>query len=175
MSENQRNAKDEEQGQSKDKRRSSRASQHTSRVANVINDEALGEYERIVRYASTYREPGIEEEEEQYEMKRVWYAPWKKRKVAPKKGGGQQKFPSGWFLTDIKQGLSNEEAANRRRLSGWNELTSEKENPIAKFMSYFKGPILYGKITRTTEASHACFLADLCHSYGIGCASSCRS
>jgi H+-transporting ATPase len=117
-----------------------------SRAQSVANDPNLDEYERLMKYVSVYREPGKEEEmEEDGEMRRVWYAPWKKRWVPAKKKEGGQQFPNDWLITDIRQGLTNEEVANRRRRSGWNELVSEKENPIAKFISYFRGPILYGK------------------------------
>jgi H+-transporting ATPase len=138
--------KDEEQAKPDDKRRMSRASRRMSRAASIAKDENLDEYERIVRYASTYREPGKDDEEaEEGELRRLWYAPWKKRRVQKRQPEGQQRFPDEWLLTDIKQGLSEQEVYNRRRRTGWNELTSEKENPIAKFLSYFQGPILYGE------------------------------
>lgn len=130
----------EQRAPSREKRRISRASMAT------IPDENLDEYGRLVKFVSTYREPGAEEEQEEEgtELRRVWYAPWRKRRVRVRTEADAGKFPDEWLLTDIKQGLSSEEVINRRRRSGWNELVSEKENPIAKFMSYFKGPILYG-------------------------------
>ncbi|GAM36219.1 plasma membraneH+-ATPase [Talaromyces pinophilus] len=83
-------------------------------------------------------------ENEEGEMKRVWYAPWRRQFVPTSEAAeAKQMFPDEWLLTDIKQGLSEAEVNNRRRRSGWNELISQKENPIAKFMSYFQGPILY--------------------------------
>uniref|UniRef100_A0A093V076 P-type H(+)-exporting transporter n=1 Tax=Talaromyces marneffei PM1 TaxID=1077442 RepID=A0A093V076_TALMA len=63
----------------------------------------------------------------------------------------KQMFPDEWLLTEIKQGLSEAEVAKRRRRSGWNELISQKENPIAKFMSYFQGPILYDWLVKVME------------------------
>ena len=48
--------------------------------------------------------------------------------------------------TDMKQGLPNGEVENRRRKTGYNELTTEKENMFLKFLSYFQGPILYGTL-----------------------------
>ncbi|GAD96856.1 plasma membrane H(+)ATPase, putative [Paecilomyces variotii No. 5] len=129
----------ERRAPSREKRRISRASMAT------VPDENLDEYGRLVKYVSTYREPGAEEaeEEEGTELRRVWYAPWRKRRVRVRTQADAGKFPDDWLLTDIKQGLSSEEVLNRRHRSGWNELVSEKENPIAKFMSYFRGPILY--------------------------------
>ncbi|KAL1970818.1 hypothetical protein VTN77DRAFT_2652 [Rasamsonia byssochlamydoides] len=141
----QRRSDDVEQQQSREQRRNSRISRRMSRATNIMNDPSLDEYERIIKYVSVYREPGKEEpeEEQQGEMKRVWYAPWKKIRVRKRKAEGAPQFPEEWLLTDIHQGLTNEEVSNRRRRSGWNELVSEKENPIAKFLSYFQGPILY--------------------------------
>lgn len=131
----------EQRAPSREKRRISRAS-----VVASIPDENLDEYGRLVKYVSTYREPGmVEEEEEGTELRRVWYAPWRKRRFRVRAEVEPGKYPDEWLLTDVKQGLSEEEVLNRRRRSGWNELVSEKENPIAKFMSYFRGPILYGK------------------------------
>jgi H+-transporting ATPase len=104
----------------------------------------LDEYGKLVKYVSTYREPGKEEGVEEEQVKRVWYAPWKKRKVKVKHVDKEPGiFPPEWLITDIRQGLPSSEIPVRRRASGWNELTSEKENPIAKILSYFRGPILY--------------------------------
>jgi H+-transporting ATPase len=126
-----------------DMRRSSRISR-----ASLNQDWAnLDEYGKLVKYVSTFRDANAEAREEGDTMeKRVWYAPWKKRKVHIKKLEGETgKFPDEWTLTDIREGLSSEEIPRRRQRAGWNELTSEKENPIAKVLSYFRGPILYGE------------------------------
>lgn len=108
----------------------------------------LDEYGKLVKFVSTYREPGATEEvmgEE--ELRRVWYAPWKKKKVRVRRvDESQGQFPDEWLITDIREGLSTSEVSTRRQRAGWNELVSEKENPIAKILSYFRGPILYGKI-----------------------------
>lgn len=138
---------DVEQQPSREQRRSSRISRRMSRATSIANDPNLDEYERLVKYVSVYREPGKAEleEDQEGEMRRVWYAPWRKRWVRKRKAEGAPQFPEDWLLTDIKQGLTNQEVLNRRRRSGWNELVSEKENPIAKFLSYFQGPILYGE------------------------------
>lgn len=125
-----------------DGRRSSRISR-----ASLKEDYAnLDEYGKLVKYVSTFRDPNADREEEGDVIeKRVWYAPWKKRKVRVKKLEEKTgRFPEDWLITDIREGLSSEEVNHRRRSSGWNELVSEKENPIAKILSYFQGPILYG-------------------------------
>ena len=121
------------------------------RVSHAVaeNWENLDEYGRLVRYASTYREPGIKtEEREEVKERRVWYAPWKKRRVRVKTDLDESQLPADWLITNINHGLSGAEVNHRRTRTGWNELVAEKENPVAKFLSYFRGPILYGKINR---------------------------
>ncbi|KAJ5573800.1 plasma membrane ATPase 2 [Penicillium hispanicum] len=131
----------DERGERSDGRRSSRISR-----ASLKEDYAnLDEYGKLVKYVSTFRDAGAGEEEEgDVSEKRLWYAPWKKRKVHIKRVEDiAGRFPDDWLITDIREGLSSEEVNQRRRRSGWNELVSEKENPIAKVLSYFQGPILY--------------------------------
>ncbi|PKY03904.1 plasma membrane ATPase [Aspergillus campestris IBT 28561] len=121
-----------------------RASRRVSRVSYKEDYANLDEYGKLVKYVSTYREGRGDEGQEDEEVKRVWYAPWKKRKVHVKhKPAEEGQYPEEWRITDIHQGLSSSEVHVRRRSSGWNELVSEKENPIAKVISYFRGPILY--------------------------------
>lgn len=112
---------------------------------------SLDEYGKLVKYVSTYRDSATAQEDAgDTEEKRIWYAPWKKRKVRVKnKDETADKFPENWLITDIREGLSSEEVLQRRRRSGWNELVSEKENPFAKVLSYFRGPILYSMSVQT--------------------------
>jgi H+-transporting ATPase len=42
-------------------------------------------------------------------------------------------------------GLTSAEVENRRKKTGWNELTSEKGNIFLKFLMYVTGHILYGR------------------------------
>ncbi|KAJ5786028.1 Plasma membrane ATPase [Penicillium pulvis] len=114
--------------------------------ASLKEDYAqLDEYGKLVKYVSTFQSADANlEYQGDFIEKRIWYMPWKKRKVRVKsveETAGL--YPDDWLITDIREGLSTEEANNRRRRSGWNELVSEKENPIAKILSYFRGPILY--------------------------------
>ena len=125
-----------------DGRRGSRISR-----ASLKEDYAqLDEYGKLVKYVSTFQNADANQEFQGDTMeKRIWYMPWKKRKVRVKsveETAGL--YPDDWLITDIREGLSSEEVNTRRRRSGWNELVSEKENPIAKVLSYFRGPILYG-------------------------------
>jgi H+-transporting ATPase len=124
------------------RRRSSRISR-----ASLSGDwNSLDEYGKLVKYVSTFRDPNaMDEDRGELTEKRVLYAPWMKRKVRVKRVEAETgKFPDEWTMTDVREGLSSDEVPLRRRRSGWNELVSEKENPIAKILSYFQGPILYG-------------------------------
>lgn len=125
-------------------RRSSRISK-----ASLRDDAAtLDEYGKLVKFVSTYREAGAAQPEtDKVEERRIWYAPWEKRKIRVKDVDDQAgQYPEEWLITNIREGLSTETVHQRRHRSGWNELVSEKENPIAKVLSYFRGPILYGKL-----------------------------
>jgi len=60
-------------------------------------------------------------DDEDEEMQRLWYMPWKKVPVSSTstKGG---KVPLSWLETDITQGLSLPEIEMRRARFGYNEL-----------------------------------------------------
>jgi len=100
----------------------------------------------LVRYIDTYRDPRAEvEEEEETEdaRKKPWWAFWR--------AGGTSKSlsdfvtPDDWLRTHVSVGLDDGEVERRRKRSGWNELTTEKENMFLKFLGFFRGPILYGR------------------------------
>jgi H+-transporting ATPase len=107
-------------------------------------DEELGEYGNLVKYISNYRDGrrastvGGDDDEPK---KKHW---WSKKSS----GGGGDNFetPDDWLMTDMKQGLKTSDVDNRRKKTGWNELTTEKENLFLKFLGFFTGPILYGKL-----------------------------
>jgi magnesium-transporting ATPase (P-type) len=53
------------------------------------------------------------------------------------KGGDElYEVPEEWLATDIKTGLTSAEVENRRRKTGFNELTTEKENMFLKVWIY---------------------------------------
>ncbi|KAH6957064.1 hypothetical protein DER45DRAFT_631809 [Fusarium avenaceum] len=114
--------------------------------ARSIADENLGEYPALDRYISTYREERRQSVADGPEGGKVKKKHWwqfgsglhTEEESVVKKGA-----PDSWFDTDIKTGLSSDEVERRRKISGWNELTSEKENQFAKFLGFFTGPILY--------------------------------
>ena len=121
---------------------------HSMAVPN--NDGELDEYAGLVRYISTYREgrrksiasvTGASEDPDE-EPKKPWWAFWRKSKKSS--DGGDFVAPDEWLGTDISRGLSNSDVEQRRKKTGFNELTTEKENMFLKFLSYFTGPILYG-------------------------------
>lgn len=151
------------------RRRSSRISR-----ASISGDWSnLDEYGKLVKYVSTFKDDtAAGAEQGEVAEKRLWYAPWKKRKVRVKRLEGETgRFPDDWTMTDIREGLSSAEVPLRRRRAGWNELTSEKENPIAKILSYFQGPILYGEYSFLPLEIQ--FLLE--HSHGAGRFACCRS
>ncbi|TVY84678.1 Plasma membrane ATPase [Lachnellula suecica] len=106
-------------------------------------DAELGEYGQLVRYISTYKDgrrasnaSSIAAEEEPEKKKKFW----QKKSKGP---NGQFDTPEEWLNTDWKRGLATHDVDARRRKTGFNELTTEKENMFLKFLSYFQGPILY--------------------------------
>lgn len=58
-------------------------------------------------------------------------------------------FPLIRLETDIHQGVSDADVAKRRQVFGWNELEAPDENLFLKFLTFFKGPILYGEHFRS--------------------------
>lgn len=117
------------------------------------SDKDLGEYEALDRFITGYDASGQQrgEEEALMEAERVpWWKFWKSSSSQDTSipADQQGKPPAAWLETDIRQGISSSEVAERRRRFGWNELTAEKENQFRKFLSFFQGPILYGQSSR---------------------------
>lgn len=54
--------------------------------------------------------------------------------------------PEEWLEADIKQGISNSDVETRRKRFGFNEISTDKENLFIKFLMFFTGPILYGRL-----------------------------
>lgn len=114
-------------------------------------DKDDGEYANLIRYISTYRDrrfskaPSLAsgEGEDAGQPKKVPF--WKKMFGGQAGPGELFEVPEDWLLTDIRKGLSSAEVESRRKHTGFNELSTEKENMLVKFIGYFRGPILYGK------------------------------
>ena len=107
------------------------------------NDEELGEYGNLVRYISNYRDgrrASTVGGDDDTPKKKHW---WSRGGAL---AGGDFETPDDWLNTDMKGGLKSHDVDSRRKKTGWNELTTEKENMFLKFLSYFTGPILYGEL-----------------------------
>jgi H+-transporting ATPase len=112
--------------------------------------DRLSEYAALERFISTYRDDGGAKEDADADQKaRRRNPPWWKFWVSidlPEGGeAAAAAVPDAWLTTDIQTGLRQPDVDERRKRFGWNELTTEKENMFAKFLTYFMGPILYGK------------------------------
>ena len=139
------------------------------------NFQGNEEYINLVKYISTYRDGrrrssvavSADGDIIDETPKKPWWAFWRKSKKGPNESTFE--VPDEWLLTDIRQGLRSSDVEIRRRRAGFNELTTEKENMVRlvlsersredrerarallmseqflKFLSYFSGPILYGK------------------------------
>lgn len=122
-------------------------------------DKDDGEYANLIRYISTYRDRRFSKAPSQASEQDVKDASTEKKQgffarlLGKKEASELYEIPEEWLTTDIKQGLSNEEVESRRRKTGFNELTTEKENMLVKFIGYFRGPILYGEQTRPEHRS----------------------
>jgi H+-transporting ATPase len=109
----------------------------------VANDDEQGEYGNLVRYISQYRDGRRASTiggDSDHPKKKHWWS----RGSKGSSGDGFE-TPDDWLNTDLKQGLKSSDIESRRKKTGWNELTTEKENMFLKFLSYFTGPILYGE------------------------------
>lgn len=110
----------------------------------------LGEYPALDRYISTYRDEGgaVDQEKDQGKTRKLrWWQFWKSHDED--EHGAHHRptgVPDAWLTTDIHSGMSQSTVDERRKFVGWNELTTEKKNVLLKIITYFMGPILYGKL-----------------------------
>ena len=116
-------------------------------------DKDEGEYANLIRYISTYRDrrfskaPSQVSGDDVADATKARKVPFYKRIIGISAGPGElYEVPEDWLNTDIKTGLTSAEVEARRRKTGYNELTTEKENMFLKFIGYFRGPILYGTV-----------------------------
>lgn len=112
---------------------------------------ANDEYSNLIRYISTYRDgrrkSTISLGSKAEDMNDQKIPGWKFWARKPKDGSASTEafqVPEEWMNTGMSEGLTEGEVENRRKKTGWNELTTEKENMFLKFLGYFQGPILYG-------------------------------
>lgn len=110
------------------------------------NDEDQGEYGNLVRYISNYKDgrraSTISGGDDDVKKRPFWKF-WGKGGSGPSGDGFET--PDDWLETDMKKGLTSTEVETRRKKTGWNELTTEKNNLFLAFLGYFTGPILYGQ------------------------------
>jgi len=119
---------------------------------------ANDEYSNLIRYISTYRDgrrkSTISLGSKAEDMNGEKVPGWKFWARKPKDGSASTEafqVPEEWMNTGMNQGLTEGEVENRRKKTGWNELTTEKENMFLKFLGYFRGPNLYGMSLPTLE------------------------
>ncbi|KAI7584482.1 hypothetical protein KC346_g17942, partial [Hortaea werneckii] len=126
-------------------------SQDSQGAANQMDFSNLDEYKALQKYISTYRDPraiggqGSDGDEAggKKPTKSSRWKFWKSKGASDADQPESKEVPSDWLETDIQTGISAHEAEERRKRFGWNELTTEKENMLLKFFTYFTGPILY--------------------------------
>ncbi|KAN0105177.1 plasma-membrane proton-e [Russula decolorans] len=133
-----------------EKQRFSPNLQGSSSSNNEKPEDEADEYIRLLKYIDveakkekSRRDEGHGDEEDE-EMQRLWYMPWKKVAVPSASASAKgRKVPLSWLETDISQGLSLPEIETRRARFGYNELESKRTNPLIQFVGYFRGPILF--------------------------------
>jgi H+-transporting ATPase len=123
------------------------------RNSSIIDDlDGLDEYSALQQYIALYRDPravGYDDGDSKQndtvntQKGRPWWAFWRKSDSRKAKAGDPGVVPEDWLNADIRRGISNDDVEIRRRRFGFNEITTEKENLLLKFLSYFTGPILY--------------------------------
>lgn len=123
-------------------------------------EEGGGEYDNLVKYISTYRDrrfsraPSSAGGKEEDATKAKGTPKWKFWAKAEK--AEEFEAPDEWLGTDINTGLTSADVENRRKKTGFNELTTEKENLFLKFLGYFQGPILYGTYSERRAPMASC-------------------
>ncbi|KAI0467432.1 E1-E2 ATPase-domain-containing protein [Xylaria cf. heliscus] len=109
----------------------------------------LGEFETLDRFITTFDQERRASliSTSRSTRKRKWWQFWKSDKptaqAVERPPTSVGKPPDSWLQTDIHLGIASSLVEERRKQFGWNELTSEKENMLAKMFGYFTGPILY--------------------------------
>ncbi len=110
-----------------EKQRFSPILQGSSRFNEENLEDEADEYIRLLKFIDLEakkekhkRDEGHDDDEDQ-EMQRLWYMPWKKVPVQST-STKDRKVPLSWLETDITQGLSLPEIELRQARFGYNEL-----------------------------------------------------
>jgi H+-transporting ATPase len=114
--------------------------------------DELDEYTALQRYITSYRDPRaavLEGDDDKNakaaKQKKSWQF-WKSGGADNGRGSDTTGVvPEDWLNSDISRGITSADVETRRKKFGWNELTTEKTNLFKQFLSYFTGPVLYGK------------------------------
>lgn len=125
---------------------------------SLEDEKGMGEYERLDRYITSgghQQDEAVEEEPERIPAWKFWKSSDQGNDIPV-----DNKPPPEWLDVDIRKGISDADVETRRKRFGFNELTAEKENQLAKFLSFFQGPILYGKCHMRCETRTADHTAD---------------
>lgn len=119
-----------------------------SHPGSIDDADDLSEYEALERYISVYRDDAGRDADDDDDDDKPWWKFWKPSHRAQKpKDSHMAAIRENWFDTDIRAGLPASEIESRRKHTGWNELSAEKENLFVKFLGFFTGPILYGMLS----------------------------
>ncbi|KAF2002468.1 calcium ATPase [Amniculicola lignicola CBS 123094] len=109
----------------------------------------MDEYTALQKYIMLYRDPRSVSEAaargdgEDAKKSEPWWAFWRSGTSPNAQPQDQGVVPDSWLDTDIRRGIAASEVEPRRKRFGWNEITTEKENMLKKFLGFFTGPILY--------------------------------
>jgi magnesium-transporting ATPase (P-type) len=117
--------------------------------------DELDEYTALQKFIVTYRDPratlfadaDAEKHAADVHKGGPWWQFWRKGGSKNATAVDEGVVPPDWLDTDMHKGISDSDVEARRRRFGFNELTTEKENMFIKFLTFFTGPILYGKLS----------------------------
>ncbi|KAF2710748.1 plasma membrane ATPase 1 [Pleomassaria siparia CBS 279.74] len=114
-------------------------------IVSLSGFQGMDEYTALQRYIVSYRDPRTNPKAEEPQAKKnPWWAFWRPaHENANTTPSTAAATPDEWLTTDIRNGLSTTEVETRRKKAGFNELTSEKESMLKKFLGYFNGPVLW--------------------------------
>lgn len=124
--------------------------------------DELDEYTALQKFIVSYRDPraallagegDAEANAKDAKKGKPWWAFWRKGASKNATPTDEGVVPPDWLDTDMNRGISESDVENRRRKFGFNELTTEKENMFIKFLTFFTGPILYGKLLNRPDFS----------------------
>jgi H+-transporting ATPase len=148
--------KDLEKGDKKDGQRSksiASSGRRGSRRESVYPQDydELDEYTALQKFIVTYRDPraamldeaAAHKEGEDVKKGAPWWQFWRKGGSSNASPIDEGIIPPDWLDSDMHKGISEHDVEGRRKRTGFNELTTEKENMFLKFLTFFTGPILY--------------------------------